>query len=199
MVATNSMNRSSAAMQTTSDEALIKRIAAGDKLAMQVLFARHQVRVYRFILRLVRDQSVAEELIGEVFLDVWRQADRFEGRSTASTWLLAIARYKALSALRRRTDQELDEERAATIEDPGDNPEVSVLKKNKGEVLRQCLTALTPEHREIIDLVYYHEKSVEEVAQIVGINENTVKTRMFYARKRLSELLNAAGIDRGWP
>jgi RNA polymerase sigma-70 factor, ECF subfamily len=199
MVATNSMNRSSAAMQTTSDEALIERIAAGDKLAMQVLFARHQVRVYRFVLRLVRDQSVAEELIGEVFLDVWRQAGRFEARSTASTWLLAIARYKALSALRRRTDQELDDEKAATIEDPGDNPEVSVLKKNKGEVLRQCLTALTPEHREIIDLVYYHEKSVEEVAQIVGINENTVKTRMFYARKRLSELLKAAGIDRGWP
>ena len=199
MVATNSMNRTSAAMQTTSDEALIERIAAGDKLAMQVLFARHQVRVYRFVLRLVRDQSVAEELVGEVFLDVWRQAGRFEARSTASTWLLAIARYKALSALRRRTDQELDDDKVATIEDPGDSPEVSVLKKNKGEVLRQCLTALTPEHREIIDLVYYHEKSVEEVAQIVGIGENTVKTRMFYARKRLSELLKAAGIDRGWP
>jgi|SRR6516165_9788001 len=199
MVATNSMNRTSAAMQTTSDEALIERIAAGDKLAMQVLFARHQVRVYRFVLRLVRDQSVAEELVGEVFLDVWRQAGRFEARSTASTWLLAIARYKALSALRRRTDQELDDDKAATIEDPGDSPEVAVLKQNKGEVLRQCLTALTPEHREIIDLVYYHEKSVEEVAQIVGINENTVKTRMFYARKRLSELLKAAGIDRGWP
>jgi RNA polymerase sigma-70 factor, ECF subfamily len=199
MVATNSMNRTSAAMQTTSDEALIERIASGDKLAMQVLFARHQVRVYRFVLRLVRDQSVAEELVGEVFLDVWRQAGRFEARSTASTWLLAIARYKALSALRRRTDQELDDDKAATIEDPGDSPEVAVLKKNKGEVLRQCLTALTPEHREIIDLVYYHEKSVEEVAQIVGIGENTVKTRMFYARKRLSELLKAAGIDRGWP
>jgi len=199
MVATNSMNRTSAAMQTTSDEALIERIAAGDKLAMQVLFARHQVRVYRFVLRLVRDQSVAEELVGEVFLDVWRQAGRFEARSTASTWLLAIARYKALSALRRRTDQELDDDKAATIEDPGDSPEVAVLKKNKGDVLRQCLTALTPEHREIVDLVYYHEKSVEEVAQIVGIGENTVKTRMFYARKRLSELLKAAGIDRGWP
>ena len=199
MVATNSMNRTSAAMQTTSDEALIERIAAGDKLAMQVLFARHQVRVYRFVLRLVRDQSVAEELVGEVFLDVWRQAGRFEARSTASTWLLAIARYKALSALRRRTDQELDDDKAATIEDPGDSPEVAVLKKNKGDALRQCLTALTPEHREIIDLVYYHEKSVEEVAQIVGIGENTVKTRMFYARKRLSELLKAAGIDRGWP
>jgi RNA polymerase sigma-70 factor, ECF subfamily len=186
-------------MQATSDEALIGRIATGDKIAMQVLFARHHVRVYRFVLRLVRDQTKAEDLISEVFLDVWRQAGRFEARSAVSTWLLAIARYKALSALRRRPDEELDEETAAAIEDPGDNPETALEKKDKGEILRKCLTALSPEHREIIDLVYYHEKSVEEVAEIVKIPENTVKTRMFYARKRLSELLKAAGVDRGWP
>ena len=186
-------------MQGTSDEALIGRIAAGDKVAMQVLFARHHVRVYRFVLRLVRDQTKAEDLISEVFLDVWRQAGKFEARSAVSTWLLAIARYKALSALRRRPDEELDEEAAAAIEDTADNPEVALEKKDKGEILRKCLTALSPEHREIIDLVYYHEKSVEEVAEIVGIPENTVKTRMFYARKRLSELLKAAGVDRGWP
>jgi len=186
-------------MQATSDEALIGRIATGDKVAMQVLFARHHVRVYRFVLRLVRDQTQAEDLISEVFLDVWRQAGKFEARSAVSTWLLAIARYKALSALRRRPDEELDEETAAAIEDPGDNPETALEKKDKGEILRKCLTALSPEHREIIDLVYYHEKSVEEVAEIVGIPANTVKTRMFYARKRLSELLKAAGVDRGWP
>ena len=186
-------------MQATSDEALIGRIATGDKVAMQVLFARHHVRVYRFVLRLLRDQTKAEDLISEVFLDVWRQAGKFEARSAVSTWLLAIARYKALSALRRRPDEELDEETAAAIEDPGDDPETALGKKDKGEILRKCLTALSPEHREIIDLVYYHEKSVEEVAEIVGIPENTVKTRMFYARKRLAELLKAAGVDRGWP
>ena len=186
-------------MQATSDEALIGRIASGDKVAMQVLFARHHVRVYRFVLRLVRDQTKAEDLISEVFLDVWRQAGKFEARSAVSTWLLAIARYKALSALRRRPDEELDDEAAAAIEDPGDDPETALEKKDKGEILRKCLTALSPEHREIIDLVYYHEKSVEEVAEIVGIPANTVKTRMFYARKRLSELLKAAGVDRGWP
>jgi RNA polymerase sigma-70 factor, ECF subfamily len=186
-------------MQVTSDEALIGRIATGDKVAMQVLFARHHVRVYRFVLRLVRDQTKAEDLISEVFLDVWRQAGKFEARSAVSTWLLAIARYKALSALRRRPEEELDAEAAAAIEDPGDDPEVALEKKDKGEILRKCLTALSPEHREIIDLVYYHEKSVEEVAEIVGIPENTVKTRMFYARKRLAELLKAAGVDRGWP
>jgi RNA polymerase sigma-70 factor (ECF subfamily) len=186
-------------MQVTSDEVLIGRIASGDRLAMQVLFARHRVRVYRFVLRLLRDESSAEDLISEVFLDVWRQAGRFEGRSAVSTWLLAIARFKALSALRRRTDVELDEETAEAIEDTSDDPEVALEKKDKSAVIRKCLVHLSAEHREIIDLVYYHEKSVEEVAAIVGIPENTVKTRMFYARKRLADLLKAAGIERGWP
>jgi RNA polymerase sigma-70 factor (ECF subfamily) len=112
---------------------------------------------------------------------------------------LAIARFKALSALRRRPDEELDEEAAGAIEDPSDDPGTALEKNDKSVMLRKCLTGLSAEHREIIDLVYYHEKSVEEVAEIVGIPQNTVKTRMFYARKRLAELLKAAGIDRGWP
>lgn len=175
------------------------RIAAGDRLAMQVLFARHHVRVYRFVLRLVRNEATAEDLISEVFLDVWRQAGKFEGRSAVSTWMLSIARFKALGAMRRRQDVELDEATAERIEDQSDDPEVALAKKDKGAALRQCLTALSAEHREIIDLVYYHEKSVAEVAGIVGIPEATVKTRMFYARKKLSELLKERGIDRGWP
>ncbi len=186
-------------MQSTSDEVLIGRVAGGDRLAMQVLFARHHVRVYRFVLRIVRNQATAEDLISEVFLDVWRQAGKFEGRSAVSTWLLSIARFKALSALRRRPDEELDEEAAEQIEDTADDPEAALEKKDKAAILRQCLTALSTDHREIIDLVYYHEKSVEEVAEIVGIPEATVKTRMFYARKKLSELLKERGIDRGWP
>jgi RNA polymerase sigma-70 factor, ECF subfamily len=186
-------------MQATSDEALISRIATGDRLAMQALYARHHLRVYRFVVRLVGNTTVAEDLISEVFLDVWRQAGTFEARSAASTWLLAIARFKALSAMRRKPEEELDENMAGAIEDPADDPETTVQKKNKSEILRKCLTALSEDHREIIDLVYYHEKSVEEVTGIVGIPEATVKTRMFYARKKLSELLKAAGVDRGWP
>ena len=192
-------SRSLSANPAASDEVLIGRIAQGDRLAMQVLFARHHVRVYRFVLRLVRNEASAEDLISEVFLDVWRQADRFEGRSSVSTWLLAIARFKALSSMLRRPDEELDEEAAGAIEDTSDTPEVSLQKKDKSGLLRKCLEQLSREHREVIDLVYYHEKSVEEVAEIVGIPEATVKTRMFYARKKLSELLKAAGMDRGWP
>src|SRR5476649_2531377 len=126
-------------MQTATDEVLIGQIAAGDRLAMQVLFARHRVRVYRFVLRLVRNEAVAEDLISEVFLDVWRQAGKFEGRSAVSTWMLSIARFKALSTLRRKPEQELDEEAAERIEDHSDDPEVALAKKDKGAVLRQCL------------------------------------------------------------
>src|SRR5262245_52653303 len=89
-------------IETSSDETLIKRIADGDQLAMRTLFGRHRVNLYRWLLRLVGEAALAEDLLSEVFLDVWRQAASFEARSSVSTWLLAIARYKALSARRRR-------------------------------------------------------------------------------------------------
>src|SRR2546421_8246093 len=118
-------------MQSTSDEVLIGRIANGDRLAVQVLYARYHVRVFRFVMRLVRNEATAEDLISEEFLDVWRQAGRFEGRSTVSTWMLAIARFKAISALRRRSDGGLDEETAGAIEDLSDDPATVLAKKDK--------------------------------------------------------------------
>ncbi|MDI9848647.1 sigma-70 family RNA polymerase sigma factor [Rhodoblastus sp. 17X3] len=185
--------------EACDDPHLIRRIAEGDRLAMQVLFGRHRVRVFRFILRFVRDEAGAEDILAEVFLDVWRQAGKFEGRSSVSTWLLSIARFKALSCVRQRRDAPYDEEAAAEIADEADDPEIEIAKRDKSAALRQCLQKLTVEHREIIDLVYYHEKSVEEVAQITGVPAATVKTRLFYARQKLSEILKRAGVDRGWP
>jgi RNA polymerase sigma-70 factor (ECF subfamily) len=120
---------------------------------------------------------------------VWRQAARFECRSSVSTWLLSIARHKALSARRRRTDAELDEKIEATVADPADDPEVALQEKNRDELVRRALIRLSPEHRQVIDLVYYHERSVDEVAQILDAPPATVKTRMFYARKKLAELV----------
>jgi RNA polymerase sigma-70 factor (ECF subfamily) len=184
-----------APVQDSSDEALIGLIAEGDKRAMQVLYARHNVRVYRFILRMTANQSLAEDLVSEVFLDVWRQAENFESKSQVSTWLLAIARYKALSALRRRHDEHLDDEMAASIEDTADNPESAVGIKDRNSIVQKCLTQLSSAHREVIDLVYYHEKSVDEVAQIVGVPPATVKTRMFYARNKMADLLRQAGVS----
>src|SRR5262249_20533288 len=158
----------------------------GNRLAMQVLFARHHARVYRFILRLVGSEAAAEDLTSEVSLCVWRQASAFAARSSVTTWLLAIARYKAIAELRRRPVPDVV---SVQTSNPADDPEASLAIKHRGEILRNCLRGLSPRHREIIDLVYYHEKSVQEAAEILGLSGNTVKTRMFYARKKLSRLL----------
>ena len=187
-------------MTTATDDAdLIRRIAALDQLALRTLIGRHQVRLFRFLMRLVRDEAMAEDLTNEVFMEVWRNAGRYEGRSQVGTWLLSIGRNRAISRLRKRRELNWDEDAAAEIADDDDDPEVTLQKSDKAAALRRCLEGLSREHREIVDLVYYQEKSVIEVAQIVGIKENTVKTRLFYARKKLSELMAKHGIDRGWP
>jgi RNA polymerase sigma-70 factor, ECF subfamily len=180
-----------ATLGTSSDEALIKRIADCDQLAMRTLFARYRVALYRWLLRLVSDNALAEDLLSDVFLDVWRHAAVFEERSSVSTWLLAIARNKALSARRRRPDAGLDELTSA-LADPADDPELMLQKKDREEALRRSVARLSQGHAEIVDLVYYHGKSVKEVAEVMGLNPATVKTRMFYARKKLAEFAAAA-------
>jgi RNA polymerase sigma-70 factor (ECF subfamily) len=177
------------------DAQLIERIAAGNRLAMRVLYARYNQRVFRFALRLLQSESLAEDVVSEVFFDVWRKAGTFEGRAQVSTWLLGITRNKALDARKARPTEAWDEEAAQAVEDPAANPEVEYQKKDTRAVMRKCLAQLSPTHREIIDLVYYHGKSIDEVARITGAGQATVKTRMFYARKHLAELLGAYGIS----
>jgi len=179
----------------TTDESLIQQLAAGEYCAMQLLFARYSVRVFRFVLGIVRDQSLADDLVSDIFLDLWRRRYRFDGRSTASTWLLAVARHKAISALRRRR-MHAGLEDATDVEDPSSSAQTAAEVKDRNKVLASCIAKLSANHREIVDLVYYHEKPIEEVARILGIPLNTVKTRMHYARKQLATLLADAGINR---
>ena len=188
-------------MQAASDDrALIKAIAGGDAKALERLFARNQTRVFRYLTRVVRNEAVAEELMNEVFLSVWQGAARYEGRSEPATWLISIAHNKAVSSLRKRREVSgIDEDTSAQIEDDADTPEVTSQKSDKAAQMRAAMQGLSSEHREILDLVYYQEQSISEVADILGIPQATVKTRMFYARKKLSELLKARGVDRGWP
>ena len=161
---------------------------------MHMLYCRHNVRVYRFILRIVRDATTAEDLVSQVFLDVWRTAGQFQGRSQVSTWRLSIARFKALTAMRQRRHEDIDQENVREIADGADTPEASLDRSNVSAILRACIAKLSPAHREIIHLVYYHEKTVEEAGEIIGIPQSTVKTRMFYARKQLAGLLKGAGV-----
>ncbi len=178
-----------------SDASLMARVAEGDRRAIRLLFERYQLIVYRFALRLVGNSATAEDIVSDVFLDLWRHAASFEGRARLSTFILAIARNKAVSAMRGRTDQPLEDAMLKAIPDPASTAEETLVASARSALMRQGLTQLSPAHREIIDLVYYHEKTIEEVAAIVGAPPATVKTRMFYARKRLAEHLKAAGID----
>src|SRR5262245_9820346 len=113
----------------STDRALIMAVARADRGAMQLLFRRFKTPVYRFARRLGADQSSAEDIVSEVFLDVWRKAGTFKGQSTVSTWLLAIARNKAMALLRRRAFEPLDEELAQRVEDEADGPETVCQKQ----------------------------------------------------------------------
>jgi RNA polymerase sigma-70 factor, ECF subfamily len=181
------------------DRALLARIAGADKTALKTLFLRRQTQVFRLVQRIVRNEAVAEELTNEVFLDVWLHAKSYEGRSSVTTWLLTLAHNRAISALRKRREEFLDDDVAAAVPDGADDSEVIAQKADKSRLLRQCIDALAPDERELVDLVYYHERSIAEVSTILGIPEGTVKTRLFNARKRLSEMLQRMGVDRGWP
>jgi RNA polymerase sigma-70 factor (ECF subfamily) len=184
--------------KVTSDETLVGLIAQGDKDAMRLLMARHNARVLRFLMRFVRNEATAEELLNEVFIEVWRHAGRFESRSQVSTWILAIARFKALAALRRRQPDELDDDTYETIEDTADDPEIAVQKTQRSAILQDCLKQLSIAHREVVDLFYYHDQSIEEVAETIGVPQSTVKTRVFYARRRIAELMAERGVERAW-
>jgi RNA polymerase sigma-70 factor (ECF subfamily) len=137
-------------------------------------------------------------VVSEVFHDVWRKAGYFESRSQVSTWLLAITRNKALNIRSRRSAEPLDEDFAESIEDEADGPEATMVGKENHGIVHECLTHLSPAHRTIIDLIYLQEKPIGEVAKLIQVPENTVKTRMFYARQRMKGLLVDKGVDRSW-
>ena len=178
------------------DISLLESVINGDHGAFRVLFIRHNVRIYRFVLRLTgndfarrgnRQRGVPRSLAKRRSLrDEVRGFDVAPGDRPSQG---------ACSAAAPLGIRDLDnEDLLLTIEDPADDPEECLDKQDRGTTLRFCLQQLSPAHREVIDLVYYHGKSVGEVAEIVGIPANTVKTRMHHARSRMAMLLEQAGI-----
>jgi RNA polymerase sigma-70 factor (ECF subfamily) len=179
-----------------SDETLIERISRRDEAALQILRRRHQGRVSSFIHRFLHDQSQIEDLVSDTFFAAWQQASHFESRSSVATWLLAIARYKALSARQRRSipTEAMDDIVTASVADPTAGPDDEYEQKDAARYLRRCLAALPVEQAMLIELVYYRDKSVKEAALLAKIPENTVKSRMYLARKKLSAMLAAADL-----
>jgi RNA polymerase sigma-70 factor, ECF subfamily len=165
--------------QSANRRKLIKAIASGSEAAMRTLYRRHHLAVYRFIVRFGLDADCTEDLVSEVFLEVWRRASTFKFRSQVSTWILAIARFKSLTILGQRREAQLDESSMEIVADNADTPEQSILRSDQSAQLRSCLDKLSVQHREMVDLVYYHETSVDDAAKILHPPKNTVKTRMF--------------------
>jgi len=180
-----------------SDGDLVGRVTLRDQTALQALMLRHHVRIARFLRRFTTDRSLVEDLVADTFFAAWQQAPRFEQRSSVATWLLAIARYKALSARERRTlpTEPLDGILTATLVDGGPRPDAAHEREDRARYLRQCLASLPAEQAQALDLVYYRDKSIKEVASLTRVSENTVKSRLFLARQKLAALLKAADAD----
>ena len=186
--------------QSQTDDDLIRAVAAGRRSALEALYRRHHRQVSLFIRRLVPAQATAEDLANDVFLEVWDKAAAFRHESRVTSWILGIARFKALAWRRRQKETvDSDDETVVALADGADSPEMVAQKTSKAGALARCIQALGAEHRQIIQLVYYHEQTIAECAALLEIPENTVKTRMFNARRKLSALMAEAGLDRGWP
>jgi RNA polymerase sigma-70 factor (ECF subfamily) len=184
-----------------SDEALLMRIVERDQAALRMLAERHQARVYRFAMKFVRDASLAEDVVSETFFAVWQNAPGFRSQSAVGTWILSIARYRALTIRERATDtgEPLDEEAVTRIPDPSQRTDASVDQADLVTCVRDCLGQLPAEQAMLIDMVYLRGRPIREAALVAGIPLNTVKSRMFLARKKLAGLLAAAGFDSGAP
>lgn len=178
------------------DEELLRLISQGDQKAFSELYLRYQPQLVRYYARMLRnDLAQAADLVDEALFDVWRSAGNFAGKSKPSTWIYTITRNKVVSWLRKTSELTLEDEKLLeTLVDPAANPHEDLVLDDMKRQLLRLMDQLTEEHREVLKLTYFEEKPVKEVATLLGISENTVKTRMFYARKRLSQLLERANI-----
>jgi RNA polymerase sigma-70 factor (ECF subfamily) len=184
-----------AADATASDGQLLARIAHGDHEAVAALYHRLERPLFAFLVKTLRDREAAADVLNDTMLDVWRQAGRFEGKSSVATWIYAIAHHKAISWLRRRREVELNDDAAAEIADDSPSAEARLAEADVATAIARLMERLSVDHRVVLQLAYFQEFSVSQIAEILDCPENTVKTRMFYARQRLKTLLEAEGIE----
>ena len=180
-----------------NERLLLRRVAAGDVEAFKTLHQTYQRRLFAYAMKMLGDTGAAEELSSDVMFEVWKQARQFRGKSKLSTWIFGIAHYKALNALRRRgqsTAVTLDQ--AKTTSDKRLDPEQLAERSDMRERLETALGNLSLDHREVIELTFYHEFSYEEIAQIMNCPVNTVKSRMFYAKQKMREVLSQLNYAR---
>ncbi|MDA8019218.1 MAG: sigma-70 family RNA polymerase sigma factor [Thermoanaerobaculia bacterium] len=172
-----------------ADVDLVHRIAEQDRQAFETLYRRYYRRLFGFLARWIDQSDVVEEVLDDVLFTVWTDAAKFEGRSRVSTWIFGIAYRQALARLRRtRAEASLDEAPEPWADD------IAVERWELRSSLAEALESLSADHRAVLEMTYYDGLSYREIARVLGCPENTVKTRMFYARRHLRSVLP----DFGW-
>ncbi len=170
------------------DVRLIGLIVRRDPRAFEALYRSYHPRLSRFLFNIVRRAHVAEEVLNDTLLVVWRQPERYNGRSKVSTWIFAIAYRQALKAL-RRCDDPVEDREAEARPSAEAGPEQQLGRRQAQDVLLRAIGELSPDHRAVIDLTYFHEFGYREIAELMDCPQDTVKTRMFHARRRLKNKL----------
>lgn len=168
-----------------NDLALLGRVRRGDRGAFSELYRRYHPRLYGYLRRLLANPAAVEEVLDDVMLVVWKDARKFRRDSAVSSWIFGIAYRKALTAMRAESRYQTPLDRSV------DTSAVAVVSTQNDEWIRAALLQLSPDHRQVVDLTYFGGFSYQEIADIAGCPVNTVKTRMFYARRRLKVLLPA--------
>ena len=176
------------------DARLVALVADGDLRAFEMLYRQNQVRLTRFLSNMLRRPQLVEEVLNDTMMVVWKRADSYNGASKVSTWIFAIAYRKALRAL-RRLDEPIEDPRADTREAPGPDPEGQMGHRQVNAALIAAMAQLSADHRTVVDLTYFHELGYREIAEIMGCPVDTVKTRMFHARRKLKDILSGRLAD----
>jgi RNA polymerase sigma factor (sigma-70 family) len=178
-----------------SDEArLIRRVAGGDRRAFEELYRLYHPRLARFLSGLLRKPEVIDEVLNDTLLAVWRRPDSFNGGSKLSTWIFAIA-YRKASRARSRLDEPVEEEGAGSRASDEGGPEQQLGRRQLNEVLRSAMQRLSADHRAAVDLTYFYELGYKEIAEIMDCPVDTVKTRVFHARRLLRRSLSGSLMD----
>ena len=170
---------------------ITRRIAAGDREALGELYARYQRALFNYLLQLTPDYGLAEEILQDTLVAVWKSAHRFEGRSSLQTWLIGIARRQAHNTLRQRKLPVADESEMKGLIATEPEPEAFTLASVARDELAEAFQQLAPLHREALVLLFVHELSYQETATILEVPVGTVKSRICNARRALRALLDA--------
>jgi RNA polymerase sigma-70 factor, ECF subfamily len=178
-----------------SEPDMLAAVATGEQKAFERVYHLYERRVYQYVFTFVNDQTLAEDIVGETMMAVWRGAGTFSGTSRVSTWIFGIARHKALDALRRkgRQQREVDLDSVVDLPTRDDSPVNDVHRKQMESLTQRALATLSHEHQEVLRLVFYQELPYEEIAVMLSIPTNTVKTRVFYAKQQLKRQLERLG------